>query len=238
MKAEGAGRGARRAAATAAAAPASDVAADPQREPVAGRRGRAGRAGRVGRGGAGDAPADAASAFLSQGGAETVDPRAAPPGVHPELAEVDADVFLAAGVTCCPPAVAARIFERLADGESLLVICKDPTMPARRTVLAWIERDPAFAAAYARARDHQADALDDEMAEVMLEVKAGRLDPAAARVWLSGAQWRAAKLAPRRYGDSLNLKHSGGIAAMPIEVSFEQAARTAQAILDGLKADS
>jgi hypothetical protein len=177
-----------------------------------------------------------ASAAPCQSSVETGRPRAAPTGVHPELA--DADVALAAGVTCCPPAVAARIFERLADGESLLAICKDPAMPARRTVLAWIERDPAFAAAYARARDHQADALDDEMAEVMADVKAGRMDPAAARVWLSGAQWRAAKLAPRRYGDSLNLKHSGGIAAMPIEVSFEQAARTAQAILDGMKEET
>ena len=192
MKPERTLLGARQAAATGAQAPASDVLADSQCEPVGGPRGRAAR---VGRGVADGRPADMASARLSQGGAETGHPRAAPPAVHSELAI--ADLALAADVTCCPPAVAARIFERLADGESLLAICKDPAMPARRTVLAWIERDEVFAAAYARARDNQADALDDEMAEVMADVRAGRMDPVAARVWLSGAQWRASKLAPR-----------------------------------------
>jgi hypothetical protein len=233
MKAERSGRGARRVAVIQAPAPAPDVVADSQSEPVAAlQRGGA----RTGRRGGADVSADRASAAVGKRRGSAGDNLPVPPAAHPEPADVD--LALAAGVTCCPLPVAARIFERLANGESLLAICRDPAMPGRTTVLGWIERDEAFAAAYARARDHQADALDDEMAEVMSDVKAGRMDPAAARVWLSGAQWRAAKLAPRRYGDSLTLKHSGGIASMPVEVSFEQAARTARAILDGLNGDS
>ena len=158
---------------------------------------------------------------------------AVPSGTHPCRA-VDG-VDLGAGVTCCSPAVAARIFERLADGESLRAVCRDEGMPSRTAVLRWIEVDEAFASAYARARDHQADALDDEMADVMAEVRAGRMDPAAARVLLSGLQWRASKLAPRRYGERLALLHSGSVAVAPVEMTFEHAARVAQAILDGTK---
>jgi hypothetical protein len=155
-----------------------------------------------------------------------------PPGAP--LAVPLAELGLGASVICCAPAVAARIFERLADGESLRAICRDEGMPSRTAVLRWIEADEAFSAGYARARDHQADALDDEMADVMREVREGRMDPAAARVLLSGLQWRASKLAPKRYGDALNLKHSGGIATVPLEVSHEHAARVAKAILDGM----
>jgi hypothetical protein len=229
MKPERPWRGGRRTAPGSPQAPTPGTPAELQRVPVDVPSAPAARGVRRHRGGP---PADLTSAADGQLSGNAGDNVPVPPGAHPEPGEVD--LALAAGVTCCPLPVAGRIFERLANGESLLAICRDPAMPGRTTVLGWIERDPAFAAAYARARDHQADALDDEMAEVMSDVKAGRMDPAAARVWLSGAQWRAAKLAPRRYGDSLNLKHSGGIAAMPIEVSFEQAARTAQAILDGI----
>jgi hypothetical protein len=97
------------------------------------------------------------------------------------------DLGLGASVTCCAPTVAGRILEPLADGESLRAICRGEGISSRTAVLRWIEADAAFAVAYARARDHQADALDAEMVEVMSEVKAGRMDPAAARVWLSGA---------------------------------------------------
>ncbi len=229
MKPERSGRGGRRTAPSGAQGPTPGTPLELQRGRVDDPTSPAARGVRSRSGGP---LADSASALVGQRSEDTSDVEPVPPVAH--LERTDVDLALAAGVTCCPPTVAARIFERLANGESLRAICRDPNMPRRMTVLGWIERDAAFATAYSRARDHQADALDDEVAEVMSEVKAGRMDPAAARVWLSGAQWRASKLAPRRYGERLALQHSGGVAMAPVEVTFEHAARVAEAILDGI----
>jgi hypothetical protein len=139
------------------------------------------------------------------------------------------------GFTCCSPDLAVAILDRLADGESLRSICNDIGMPSRKTVLRWLAADEAFREAYARARDWQADALDDEMAEVIAAVRTGRMDPQAGRVVLSGMQWRASKLAPKRYGDALALKHSGGVAVAPVEMDADHAKRVARAILDGVE---
>lgn len=109
--------------------------------------------------------------------------------------------------------VADAICERIAGGESMRRICSDEGMPDRATVLRWLDADESFAAKYARAREHQGDYLDDEMAEVVDEVRSGALDPQAGRVVLAGMQWRASKLAPKKYGDrlDLNANHSGGV---------------------------
>lgn len=57
---------------------------------------------------------------------------------------------------------AAEICERIADGETLREICRDPRMPAWRTVYHWTEAHPDFAARFARARDIGFDAIAEE----------------------------------------------------------------------------
>ena len=48
-----------------------------------------------------------------------------------------------------------------------------------------------------------------------MEVEAGTLAGAipsdVARVLISSMQWRASKLAPKKYGDKLDLNHAGGL---------------------------
>ena len=61
--------------------------------------------------------------------------------------------------------------------------------------------NPDFAAKCAHAREVQADLLLDEMAQIETDVLAGVVPPDAARVVISSKQWRAAKLAPKKYGD-------------------------------------
>lgn len=46
-----------------------------------------------------------------------------------------------------------RIFDRLCAGEPLRTLCRDPAMPSRSTVHAWVRRYPEFADAVALARD-------------------------------------------------------------------------------------
>lgn len=71
--------------------------------------------------------------------------------------------------------IGREICLRLAEGESLKAICREPGMPVRSTVLRWViegaarpEGDPLreFSGIYSRAREIQADAFADELLEV------------------------------------------------------------------------
>lgn len=105
-------------------------------------------------------------------------------------------------------ALVDTICDRIAAGESMRSVCRDEGMPDRVTVLRWLDAREEFAAKWARARLCQADSVDDDIVEMLGEVKSGVLDPNAARVLLAGYQWRASKLSPKRYGDRVDLTHS------------------------------
>lgn len=101
--------------------------------------------------------------------------------------------------------IATQICERLAADESMRSICSDADMPDRETVNRWCEANPEFAARCARARDDQSDGIVDDIAQIERQTLAGEVDAAAARCVISSKQWRAAKLAPKKYGDALKL---------------------------------
>lgn len=92
-------------------------------------------------------------------------------------------------------------------GESMVQICAGEDMPNRRTVLRWMSKDDDFATRCARARELQADLMDDRILEL-----ADQCTPETApadRVKLAAYQWRASKLAPKKYGDRVAHEHTG-----------------------------
>lgn len=101
---------------------------------------------------------------------------------------------------------AKTICDRLACGESLRGICTDSNMPDRTTVNRWADQDEDFAASIARAREAQADYMDDRILEISEKILTGEIDPNAGRVAIAAFQWRAGKLKPKKYGDSMTLK--------------------------------
>jgi len=105
--------------------------------------------------------------------------------------------------------LAERICERLIEGESMYQIEADPDMPSRHTMMRWNAKNEDFATRCARARIPQADGAHDKMTDIENGVLEGRIDPAAARVVVSSMQWRAAKLAPKKYGDKQEHTHLG-----------------------------
>lgn len=102
--------------------------------------------------------------------------------------------------------IAEQICTRLSLGESMRQICESKGMPDRTTVLRWMDKSEEFAAKCARARDEQADLMDDRILEVAEQVLRGEMEPDAARVGISALQWRASKLKPKKYGDSTTIK--------------------------------
>ncbi|MDR5729427.1 MAG: hypothetical protein RB191_18595 [Terriglobia bacterium] len=99
------------------------------------------------------------------------------------------------------PELKAKIIEGL-ETKSLRKLCaSDPTLPHRDTITDYFAIDADFSAKCARAREDHAEVMDDKILEVAEKVEQGTLDPKAGSVVISAYQWRASKLAPKKYGD-------------------------------------
>lgn len=127
-------------------------------------------------------------------------------------------------------AIAEEICDRLINGESMRSICRDEHMPDRATILRWLDANEEFAARYARARTMQADFMDDLILDT---ANATTSETAAAdRVKIAAYQWRASKLAPKKYGERTTQTIEGGDKPLEVrEVSQTEIARRLAAIL-------
>lgn len=110
--------------------------------------------------------------------------------------------------------------------KGLKTICdSDNSLPTFKTVFNWLN-DPAkpeFLQLYARAREGQADLLADEIIEIsntpslgtkVVEKPTGTETTYAdmiehRRLQVEARKWKAAKLAPRKYGDKIDVTSKG-----------------------------
>lgn len=124
------------------------------------------------------------------------------------------------------PELAKLVCELLAQGKSLTNICKTEPAPPYSTVRQWVIDDVnGFAAEYARARDFGVDVMADELLEISDTPKEGveviegddgtkikRGDMLGhRRLQVDTRKWYLSKLAPKKYGDRLDIEHSGSI---------------------------
>lgn len=58
------------------------------------------------------------------------------------------------------------ILDRIAAGESMNAICRDPDMPGYRTVTQWFTDDPELDAAYTAATEKRADVMFEQILEI------------------------------------------------------------------------
>lgn len=131
--------------------------------------------------------------------------------------------------------IADAICEKIIGGMSVRQLCREPGMPSETSVYVWLDRHPAFAAKYTRARSAQTEAMLEEMLEI---ADKDGLDPQEKRVRIDTRKWAMSKLHTRRYGDVQKLEHSGPDGA-PIEInSTVGLAVAAVRELRGLRMDS
>lgn len=111
------------------------------------------------------------------------------------------------------PTVVEAICERLANGESLAAICRDKNMPTTRCFLQWADEHGAVAAEYSRALVARAEWFNAEHDRIR-KTAVDRESAAAARVQLAGLEWQMGRMAPKRYGErvDLNVEHSFDLA--------------------------
>jgi len=94
------------------------------------------------------------------------------------------------------------ICDRIAQGESLLKICKDKDMPARSTINEWLKLKP-YSDNYAHARELWADDLFEQMRELIAIAPADQQEIARLRIMIDTIKWQLARMNSGKYGDKI-----------------------------------
>ena len=127
----------------------------------------------------------------------------------------------------------AEVFDRIAVGESMLKICQDPGMPARKSIFKWIDEDEEVKRQYNEALrlrgEHYADGVM-ESAEAAVGLDAPGVN--AQRLIVDTKKWIAARLLPRKYGDRVVL---AGDTDNPLQVQHLPASEELLAKIKGVK---
>lgn len=123
----------------------------------------------------------------------------------------------------------------LAEGQSLREICRADGMPSKTSVMRWLHAQPAFRDQYARAKTIGIEAIAEDILDIAddatndwMERKSAedvnigwQFNGEAARrsqIRIDARKWLLSKLAPKKYGDKVELEHSG-------KVTFEKIVR-------------
>lgn len=129
-------------------------------------------------------------------------------------AKVGFAVPKAAPATTYSPELTARLCEALAGGMSLTKWCKPANRPSKAAVFKWLATYPEFRAAYDLARQDQAHSLADEVIDIA-DSATDAESAQVAKVRMSARQWYASKLAPKDYGDKVDV---GGNVGLTVEI--------------------
>ena len=120
-------------------------------------------------------------------------------------------------------AAATRICEEISSGRSLRSICADEGMPDKATVFRWLAAHEGFRDQYARAREAQADAMLEDILEIADDglndsytdenghERTNQDVIARSRLRVDARKWAMSKMAPKKYGEKLDLTHGGKI---------------------------
>lgn len=109
---------------------------------------------------------------------------------------------------------AEEIIESLTNGQSFRQIAEQ-TGISRSTIARWMAANPDFDTAIARARELQADHMDDLILETANNCTNETALSDKVKIW--AYQWRAAKLRPKSYGDKTSVDHTGTVRVEQVE---------------------
>ena len=135
--------------------------------------------------------------------------------------------------------LAAKICERMVNGESLRAICRDESMPCASTISLWRAQHAEFSAQYAIAQETRAELGFDDIQEVADD---GRNDWMAtndpenpgyrangehiqrSRLRVDTMKWRLARMNPKRYGERTTIAGDPEAPLLPAQAAKESAA--------------
>jgi hypothetical protein len=109
-------------------------------------------------------------------------------------------------------ALTDQIVDWLAEGKSLKSFCEQPGRPSRKCVYEWIAQDrDGFAERYNLARRLGAESWADELDDLTAsDINCNSMARVSARKnQLAARQWLMSRLYPDRFGDKVEVKHTG-----------------------------
>lgn len=110
--------------------------------------------------------------------------------------------------------LATDICARIAEGESVRSIAKDPEMPMASTIHLWVLEDrEGFSEQYAEAKQIGAEVESEEMDEIAKEHE----DIQRAKLIIDTKKWNLSKKMPKRFGDKMDLTSDH----KPLSISFD-----------------
>ncbi len=130
------------------------------------------------------------------------------------------------------PDTAQAVCMRIAEGESLRMVCRDEEMPCKATILRWLGRHEEFRAQYAQAKELGIEAMAEELFEIAddgtndwMELtdkegnaygyKANGEHIQRSKLRIDTRKWYLSKILPKKYGDKIQTEHSGHIDLAP-----------------------
>jgi hypothetical protein len=123
--------------------------------------------------------------------------------------------------------LAGQICDLLMQGNSLRSICKMEGMPDKSTVCLWLKDNrEGFFDQYARAREVQMELMAEEIIDIAdqsdkdEQAFVGINHVHRARLKVETRKWIMSKLAMKRFGDKLDLNHSGAVDVKKVTVEI------------------
>ncbi len=122
-----------------------------------------------------------------------------------------------------------KMILRVTDGESVRSVCRDDEMPCLSTFINWISQNSELMAQYDKATDIRAETIFEEALEIADTVLMGEKVKTSgegdtlktetqtgdmverAKLKVDTRKWFLSKLKPKRFGDKLDLNHSGNL---------------------------
>lgn len=116
--------------------------------------------------------------------------------------------------------LAEAVCMRIAEGESLRMVCRDEAMPDKSTILRWIGRHQEFRDQYAKAKELGIEAMAEELFEIAddgtndwMELtdtegnaygyKANGEHIQRSKLRIDTRKWYLSKIVPKKYGDRI-----------------------------------
>ena len=137
-----------------------------------------------------------------------------------------------------PRSFIEEICTRVSDGETLNEVCadlKDYGGPSHSAFRRWVMADDELAKQYARAKELQADYLVEEMVEIAddgsndyMTIVKGDMEynvedrevTSRSKLRVDTRKWIAAKLAPKKYSDKMDVTSGGEKLTAPIIIEW------------------
>lgn len=107
------------------------------------------------------------------------------------------------------PEVVEAFLDAIRNGRSCAQACRQDGMPSSKTIQNWALTDAEFARRYEEAKQDRGNYYGELVAEVALAGLQGKYkDSAMLRAAIDGLKWSAARMAPKAFGDRMEVAHS------------------------------